>query len=156
MKPSKNPERIADALADLFPWPDDVPLPVPHFGKAGPSAPASLPSPGALCGPEREPFALNWNDPDLGLRVHVRERTGPEGAEIWAEAVATRPDLRGRSVSVALLGEGSDQCERATVRLDPDEDGPRGEVCFGRADDLFKELGAAVKLDAFLIVTPGG
>lgn len=150
----------ADTFDGLPPCPDDVPLPLPRFGRVGPSAPKPLQARGEsgqralIASADAERFDEPWEDTDLGVTFFLQRRDGPEGTEIWAAVASTHAADRGLQVSVALLGNDPDRFLRRTVSLDKvplDGRGSCGETCFGTEEAISRMLGAKVRSDAFLI-----
>jgi hypothetical protein len=156
MEPSKHQDDLANLFQELFPWPDDVPLPTPRFGKVPACAEKAQALPvGSHCTDKtRLPFSLDWPDEELGIHVFVREREGPQGVAVWVRADGLRAELLGKAVSVALVSTGRDRFRRLTVPLDQPTNagqGCTGEGSFGTAAELSGKLGDEVTLDVFLL-----
>jgi hypothetical protein len=159
---SKNDDGLAETFDRLFPWTADTRLPLPRFGKAGPTAPKPLPTPGgaaleaacdgAIEGLEKE----MWTDDDLGMTVHLRKVPGPEGDELRAHVHCNREVGDGLTASVVLMGEDPDRYVRRTVPLQDlrrPGGGARGEASLGTIAEIVDAVGGSVRLDAFLVET---
>jgi hypothetical protein len=149
---------VAETLDRLFPWKGDSSLPLPRFGKAGPTAPKPLPTPGgAACGGAIDELEKEmWKDDDLGLTVHLRKVSGPEGDELRAHVHCNREVGDGLAASVVLMGEDPDRYVRRTVPLQDlrrPGGGSRGEASLGTIAEIMNAVGGTVRLDAFLVET---
>jgi hypothetical protein len=156
MENTHTASNLEDAFEKVFPWPEDVPLPIPRFGNAQSPQAQFLPPLGPQCGgvvEDRLPLALDWFDEGLGLCVRVRERDAKEELEIWAYVEGAKSKLLGKAVSVALVSEKGDRFKRITVSLDTLEgdDGCSGKKCLGTASELHAKLGEKVTVDVLLL-----
>jgi hypothetical protein len=144
----------AELLALVFPWPDNVPLPRPRFGKALPPPPVWLPEPRlegdfASVG---QPFYFCCAIDDLGLLVHVRAQTAAVDSDVCVDIESSHANHLGKSVSVTLLGENSNRWQRLTLPLDTLQAvGCRGQRRLGTLRQLSERLGNLLSMDAFLL-----
>jgi len=163
----RQPEVPLELFEQLFPWPEEVPLPRPRFGKVTRQDSARLPEPVARHderGP-RPPFCLVWESQDLGLTVRVEEEVGEHAGQLSVTARSNHPEHLGKQVKVVLISKAAGQQERRQLvavpldapRLDPvhrDSAAPTGcygRVLLGTAADLRAWLGDTLTLDAFLL-----
>ncbi len=86
----------------VFPWPDEVPMPRPRFGKALPPPPIRLPEPTVpgSSGSTQAPFRFSWQIEELALTISLREQQTSEGNEVWVDVASPQSDAQGKSVSV--------------------------------------------------------
>jgi hypothetical protein len=144
----------AELFAQVFPWPDTVPLPRPRFGKALPPPPVRLPEPqppGDSVS-AAQPFYFCWAIDDLGLIVHVRAQGASADSDVGVDVESSHANHLGKTVSVTLLGETSSRRQRLTLPLDTLQAGGRhGQRRLGTLRQLFERLGKVLTVDAFLL-----
>jgi hypothetical protein len=167
-KPKFNPVP-PELIEQVFPWPEDVPLPRPRFGSVTRQQSGRLPDLVARNddrGP-RPPFRLVWESDTLGLKVRVEEEVGEQAGQLSVTVLSNRPEHLGKEAKVVLIGKAGTKDERYLLtavplnaaRLDPmspDAQKPigcSGRVLLGSPADLRARLGdGEIALDAFLLV----
>ena len=154
------PKKLEEIDPELFggPYPNhgEPPLPIPRFGKAGPSKVVSLAdlSSQKSSDPFDSPFLMEWNDVGLGVRAEFRLEPGPDGLEMVAY-VTSRPELQGFELVLGIDAAEEIKFRHRTITLLVDEHQVcGGRVSFGPVAEVQAKFGDHITAEGFLLEPP--
>jgi RNA polymerase sigma-70 factor (ECF subfamily) len=138
----------------LFPFSAGRPIRRPRFGNVPPPAPVDVPASSTDCSGSApvQPLDLDWADPELGLKVRVRQR---ESGEVWALVDSPHAHRQNEIVPVALVGPSQGKLKPIPVKLTKQNgEGWSGSASFGSVEELRKNLGSPLTVIAFVLSFP--